>query len=584
MNFHFELTMTFISGGGTGSVTEICESADLSKVKFASNNVGDGRQQDGISGSVIIRGRDYIAFNSRLNDPIYYVDDEAFTYKLYLNDEQVNTNKIKLTNNNRFTKELTFQLYDNAVNEYTNLFAGWNTEYNVLDDVSGLGNKTDYSDFRELYDNGASVLTSVTITSQQSYETYIQTLIDSYDTETPYSVTLGFIAGTTYIPSVSTKEFRAIGYKNGTTNEPPAGVDWTYDTDVSSQPRFIKAPKVRSIDYGTYTGLGNISTTINIEQEANIEYWSGPRDLQDIITYLVGKADSTIGFDANSFDGLDDVVGAGTFNGSNKFAARLKMMTVSDFIPTLAGVQKTNAATKGMLSLAVVIEILEQLGFYWYLEESSGTYYFRIQHITTVTFGNTNPDLTNLKSIDWTRNKRSLDEIEKIYDKVTNTSVSGDYNFRQPEFVFTVGDKIQPWGSSRIFTNIDHILDGKDAVCDQTSGEQWVLLTNGNDDVREFTSALNGISTNNYELSFYWITNNLIRVPGKYDKDGNDYDDARLQRKKHIKIEIPIDNPQTDFTFYDTVEFWGADAEIQSIERSCIDSMGFITLRYYEVL
>jgi hypothetical protein len=587
MNFTFELTMTFISAGGTGSITHECTTADLSNVKFTSSNVGGGRQEDQISGTVIIREADYIAFTTRLNDPTYYINSEAFSYKLYLNDEQVNTNKIRLINNNQSARILTFQLYDNAINQYTNLYANWANELNIMANVSGTGNVTGYTDFRTLVTVGGETKSNVNFGSSENYKVreYIEnTLIPEYDYKIPSSILFAYVAAFTYTPIVTYKQFEAVGYYNGTKKEPPAGINWIYDSDVSGQPKFNKKPKLIDIDISTFNWGLPSTVTLSIEQEADITYSSVARDLQDTIEYLVGEADSSVAFDSNSFDGLNDVVGEGTFESTDKFCANLKLMVVSDFIPTLAGNRVTNIATKGVISLAVIFDFLEQLGFYWYLEDIAGTYYFRVQHITTVSFGTSNPDLETLKGKDWTRCERILNESESIYNKVTNGTVSGDYNFREPEFIFNAGERSQSLTSQRIFTDINHILDGKESVCDPVSGEQWVLLTNSGNKVRPFTSALNSISTNNYELSFYWLTRNLIKVPGKYDENETSYDDDRLQRSKIMSIEVPIDNPQTDFDFYDTIKFWTKNTELQRVERDCLSTMGRITMKYFEVL
>jgi hypothetical protein len=595
VNYTVEITLNYNEiGVGTGSLTRTVN-ADITNVKPESSNVGGGRQEDSISGNIILNNRtgDYDAFAVYLNDSAYYVHEEDYTYNLWINGDQYNTNKIRLTNNNVDGKRLTFKLFDNAVNQYTNIFANWDVEYNIVQaDPSSDKTQIEYIDFRELYDNGATVLPSVNITSQQSYETYIQTLIDSYDTETPYSVTLGFVAGTTYIPSVSTKEFRAIGYKNGTNNEPPAGVDWVYDADVSSQPRFIKAPKVRSIDYGTYTGLGNISTTINIEQEADMIFTGTGTNyaqrLDSVIQYLVGQADSSIGFLDSPWDGFDNLVGesftpstgVGT---SDKFMKIPYLMPVGNLMPTLAGNIKNNEAEKGMMSLGVLMSFLEDMGFFWYITYSAvfGAYQFKLEHITTRTFGSSNPSIS-----EYAYKSRDINIIEDIYNKLTNNTVSSDYHFTEPEFIFRVGEKSKTFGQSRISTDLDYVVDAKESVFDITSGDQWALMCVTYDqtdtyEIRRITSVLNSIVTNNYELSFYYLSRNIIEVPGKLDKDGNSYADSRLQKKKTVTLDIKLDNPQTDYTFYDSVSYFGEDAEIQNLRKNKItDSEGQIIIKF----
>jgi hypothetical protein len=575
VNYTVDITLNYNEiGVGTGSITRTVK-ADISNVKPESSNVGGGRQEDTISGNIILNNRtgDYDAFAVYLNDSAYYVHEEDYSYDLWVNGSQYTTNKIRLINNNIDGKRLVFKLFDNVISEYTNLLANWDIEYNVLPDTSyTAADETDYFDFRELYTIPTPGTDTQSLVNLEAVKNYVDVKVNEFTYKIPYTFVFVNTTGTNYNITIGYKQFRAIGYKNDTTNETPAGIDWEYDSDVSGQPRFIKAPKYRSADYsGFIPGFGG-TVNIVIEQEADIEYQTVVRDFQTIIEYLIDKADSSIGIDSNTFDGLDNVVGAGTgIYGTDKFAANLKLMTVSDFIPTLAGNQKNNIATKGMLSLAVIFQVLEQMGFYWYLEESGGTYYFRINHITLKTLGSSNPSIDEY-------NSRDIKIVEDIYNKVTNSSVSGDYNFSMPSFIFREGTKSVSWGSQRIFTNIDHIIDGKDSVCDQTSGEQWVLIANGNDNVREFTSDLNSISTNNYELSFYWVTKNLIEVPGKIDKDGNSYDDSRLQKKKTVTLDIKLDNPQEDYTFYDSV---GDGSEIQNLRKDKItDSIGQMIIKF----
>jgi hypothetical protein len=92
---------------------------------------------------------------------------------------------------------------------------------------------------------------------------------------------------------------------------------------------------------------------------------------------------------------------------------------------------------------------------------------------------------------------------------------------------------------------------------------------------------LNGIATNNYELSFYYMSENLIKVPGKYDENGNSYDDSRVQKKKTVTLDIKLDNPQTDYNFYDVIDYYGEDGEIQSLSKDKLtNSEGQITIKF----
>jgi hypothetical protein len=598
MNYTVEITMSYTGLGANpdGTVTKIVR-ADVSNVKATSNNIGAGRQEDTITGNMIIQNYNdnYDDFATYLNDTSgYFVGPEDWTYKLYINGDQLNTNKIRLTNNDKVNKRLIFKLYDNCINEYTNLFAAWDTERNVVQEVTQTGGtQIEYSDFRELYTiPGYTSKTPLTISSQQAMDTLVDNYIEEEEDKIPYQVDFIYSgSGAAFTPRVYYKTFRAVGYYSDTgIAQPPAGIDWIYDADVSSQPRFKKKPKYRYTDRDSYS-LGDKTYTVNIEQEADVNYTGGSNwplyagNIQDIIEYLVETADSNItSFD---FTGLDDIQGE-SFNAgggaSTDFMADTWLMPVSSFIPTLAGNKRSNDADKGMISLGVILNFLESLGFIWYLVPSGANYEFVLEHITTRTFGTSNPSLNNYKGKDWSYRVENIEIIEDIYNKVTNSMVGGDYHFIQPEFVFRTGEKTVGLGETRIITDINHVVDGKGSVCDELSGEQWVMFSTtqdgvGNDVIRYITSALNSIATNNYELSFYYLTNNIIEVPAKVDENGTEYNDNRIQKQKKITINAPVDNPQDDFNFYDSVTLGADSTELDQIERGITNSVASIIVK-----
>ena len=108
---------------------------------------------------------------------------------------------------------------------------------------------------------------------------------------------------------------------------------------------------------------------------------------------MLSKVDTDIKTDGSSFD--FEIDGAASFGGSTKAMSDPKMTVISNMMPNLDGTERSNAATVGFMSLKVLLDALEELGYIWYLEESGGDYYFRIVHITERTFGSSNPDITD---------------------------------------------------------------------------------------------------------------------------------------------------------------------------------------------
>lgn len=596
MNYTLEIKMYYkgVSPNIDGSVTKTCK-PDVSDVKFITENVGGGRRADQITGKVIVSA-EYDDFATYLNDTDgYYVYDDfyngesGFSYKLWRNGTEYTTNKIKLVANNIELSRLTFELYGDIDNEYTKIYSDFDSEYNIIDDVTAVGNTFTYADFRTASTSSPVSQTNQAFLTQESVNTYIDEKIAEFDYKIPSLITFTHVSSVIYTPIVTYVQFEAVGYLNGTTKEPPAGINWKYDSMVSGQPKFIKKPGHISTEYGTLTAATSTITnaTINIEQEADIDYSSCARRIREVIEYLIGEADSTIQFDGNSFLGFDNLVGAGTGSYStNKFLSQyVLLVTTYDMMPTLAGNQKNNLSTRGYISMNTIMSFLEQLGFFWYLEDVAGTYYFRLEHIKTVNLGSSNPDIEDYFNRNYTYKTRNYELLESKFDIKLNSTLSSDYNFRMPEYRFTTGTKKETFQSDRIITDVNYVVDAKENVFDTTSGNQWVLLCTTFDgsstyDIRAFTSGLNSISTSNYELSFYWMIYNIFQQPGKFSEASSEFPDNMMDKRKTVEIEIPMDNPFEDFDMYDYVSYFGEEAEIISIEMGLLNSVCKMKLKY----
>lgn len=596
MNYKISITVNYETlGGSPGSITRIVE-ADISGLKAQSDNVGGGRHEDSIDGDIIVGNLngDYDALAVYINDAAtYYVHEDDYEYELYINGELYNTNKLRLTENDVDQKTFIFKAYDNSINRYTNIFTDWETEYNIIGNVTPVSKDIIYTDPRTIGIVNTADLQSFASGDDIAVVNYLNTKIPSYNTQLPVIFNFVFVAGTSYTISITNRRFESITNYIGGDKVIPAGNDWVYNTDVSGNPQFIKKPKTGIISYARFVGATNIgpcSVTSERDAGATINYQGVGYFLKDVIEYLIGQADSSIIFDSNSFLGLDNVVGENfinvTVNDPTKCFKNLILMTTSDFIPTLQGNQRNNIAEDGFINFKKINEMLNDFSLYWYLEESGGSYYFRLEHITTKALGTSNP---SLQEYAYQSEKITIEEDK--YNKMTNSSNSSTYEFKKSVFIFRDGSKSIDFGNDRIHCDLDYVRDVGDDVFFSSEANEWVLLAcseetaSPNNYYVRYVNDAGGPRpaklVNNLELSFDWLTRNLLEVPGRFDIDGNEYPTNRRQKKYNVELEIKLANLQTQYAFYDSIDYRGNAAEIKRLQKSRItNTIGKMIIKY----
>lgn len=585
------ITMNYTGLGGNpdGSVVKKVN-ADLSDVKHVIDNVSYGREQKVITGNIIITD-EYDDFGIYLNDTSgYYIDFTDFSYTMIRNGHELETGKIKLTNNNFEYKELTFNLYDEIYDIYQEIYSNWETDLNIFTYTGGGGGIVQYKDFRTLN----TKITSDTqgFSSQEDYEDYINSLISSDDNWIPVKVTCTGTAPA-YSVSIEWNQFRDSGMYIGSERFPPSGINWTYDTDISGWPVYMKKTTQYNIEYGTYiSGFAPSVTTIYTNQESDIDYTTAAYSTNELVSIFCAKQFGGLLY---SISGLDDFVGESLPVGhparvsiyQNRPYKYIQFINASDFIPAADGGQKSTRSVIQYLNFKTLSDWLESIGFFWYIDDAAGTPVMRFIHYSLKSLGGSNPDLTNYYNRNHLAKTRNYKIIDSEFDIITN-STEGDYIFSAPEYRFFDGNKKKEYIQNRIYTNIDQIIDVKDEAIEVSSGKNWVaLLTTWETSkyyVRYIKSDLftNERNTNNYEASFYWLARNNMQMPGRISSGGDEFSQEFTLKRKEITLNgIPIDNPQDDFTIYDYIDYYGEEAEIVKIEMPTLSRECSITIKIY---
>jgi hypothetical protein len=306
----------------------------------------------------------------------------------------------------------------------------------------------------------------------------------------------------------------------------------------------------RTMCMETQSGLNDVYLWLSDDyyRSTSITYkWM--RRLDETIKYLIGKLDSTIKFDAQSFAYWD----------SHPYLANLMIGAISDMVVSgTPPVQGTNKATIGNLALDQLFGWLSSYPwqFFWTLEKILGDYYFRIKHISEVNKAlGSNPDLTNLQSINWTEQKTaySYQAIDK-YNRIHREYVAEDPNFIgvDVEIPSIVTDQIREISMQDFYFDIQEIYTNSGKY-NADSNDAWVILsadvyTGAADYIcRVGTGLLTGSDRANMELSLA----NLDPVLGIYELpessvliNGNPVTVGIVKRRFTQAMEVPIWSPK----------------------------------------
>lgn len=574
MKYVLTLTMIYKGLGSNpdGSVTKVVD-CSMNNVKFSV--VSDNSRPSRVSSGNIIVTKEYDGFGLFLNNTSdYFIAPDSYTYTLIQNGISIDTNKIQLINNNIETNSLTFKLYDDIVNAYQNIYDDWDTDHNIIGNVSTGGNTVTYADIRTINTKNTVIVGGWG--SQEELNAFIDLIIVTDDEWIPVEVNFTYVTVAVWNISIDWEQLTAKGYYNGSEKEPPAGVEWVYSTDSGGYPIYIKKPAFVSVEYPTFIDTSSaINTCYIVTEDITQENYVGvAMSLNDIIEYLIGKADSSIAFDSNSFTDFYDVRGKSYHGGANEYKpfARIKVIGLSDFIPKSDGTLETRHATKGTISYKTISDWLLSISAYWYLELIGSTYFYRLSHITKKTLAAGNPELTNYFNKDQTFFTRNIEILEAEFDKLTNSSQSSGIDFVWPEYKYRNGTKTKGYSSNNILTDLHYIVDAKTKVFDKTDTTQWVFcstikeISGGKFLIRSVTSDLTGIITSNFEISFYYMSLTYMEMPGKISIDNTVFDDNRIAKLQEITLSLPITSSIFNFLdFFGYILYFEKEAEISSI-------------------
>lgn len=597
-NFKIELSAEWLvlPGETPGSVSRFVD-ADLQGMRLRSENV-KSRPKNSLSGNFKISGEDYEIIMAKYNDySSYYADEFYFNYDLYKKGSlMVETGKCKLINNDENFKTAFFEFYDDINTKYQNIYNAWEEKENILAGVAKDGDTIVLTDHKTFSYPG-TVTRSANLANQQAMDAHVNSIINESDLWVPYQIDYVLNAGINYTGTVYRVRFIAYGWYAGSVSAanrfPPGGENWIYNTDVvigaNTYPQYLKRVNVGDIQYATHGGTS--SAIIQTEGLYNASLTDISRTIEDVIEFLVGECDSSIGFDSSSFASFADFNDGITYSSSKKTFEDLKLIHLSDFKPSFLGVQRTFQAARGLLSLKSALEPFIQWGFEWFLEDILGTYYFRLQYYPDKTLAAGNDPLYNYFNKDRTALGKVYGIQPPAFDKITNNAPSGTFEFvsTRLSFNYRFGETAISFGTNNILTDINDIISGGNKY-DDTEDDAWVLcattfISGTTYNIRRPTSFYQpDIAVNNTELSFLWLCANVLTYPGKdVVSISGLIDDSRVHKRKIIEVEIPIDNIFEDFDFFGYIEYYNQEAEILSIEQNADENKGILKLAVLDI-
>ena len=248
-------------------------------------------------------------------------------------------------------------------------------------------------------------------------------------------------------------------------NPEPASEGWYYDStitfpDGSKYDKYVRIPYNNA--YTTYTRNDNWPVyrkyTLQLPTDQYIEYSRG-RKLQDVIQYMVEVLDSSILFDDNSFNYLEN----------NITLKNIILIEISDFIPsTITGLEKEEKAEIGNITFKELFQFMAEVwNIYYVLEDIGGNYYFRLKHRSEINYAvgvGDIYDLTNYKGEDWSKGKNKYSYKDKyIYHRKKRNIQAGNQDF--------VGEDI-------LVTNLESTGITQEINIDKFLFDVWDILEN----------------------------------------------------------------------------------------------------------
>jgi hypothetical protein len=406
------------------------------------------------------------------------------------------------------------------------------------------------------------------------------------------------------------------GSYNGGDAQPPTGSGWVYVKD--EQFGNITAPlyrrPIQEIDVitstNTFTNYGGVDYRLFNYRNSNaidlsfitITYQKITRRVDNIIEYIVGEINSSIQFDStgtinDSFYSfktwIGDIDNTANIYDTNKTFNNFLICQLTDIIPDSSvdpPIQKSDPATLGLLSFNDLMEWLKTYGFYWYLENRSGTYYFRILHKKDIELLDLNPDLRNWFGYNYTNLLPPIEYDKGEYSRLVNKQKTTNFELKGVDILFYLvqEDKNKDISSSIFYTDLTDIINNGEDDYDTSATDKFVLITALIDDSnyyhpRKINSLLvEDSKIPNGELGWSYVSAELISdLPDEraiINGTSQTLPDYRVKRRAKLELKIPI-NGINDFNLSGYVNINYNQMEIESFSQEAEKNTGKLNLR-----
>jgi hypothetical protein len=408
---------------------------------------------------------------------------------------------------------------------------------------------------------------------------------------------------------------KAYGSYAGTEKIPPAGSGWGYIRDdvyngynfplyrrpIQASDVWTNNDRVTAID-GTYQVkiFNHTNSNAIVVPSTDIDYTRVCRTVPSVIEYIVGQIDSSILFDdtgttLDSFYSFKTMTGdvdtQATINDDDKPFKNFLIVQLTDIIPDPdTGLQKTNPASLGELSFNDLMEWLKVYGFYWFLEERSGSYYYRLLHKTDISLLDNNPNLRNWKGYNYLPKSNVLEYEKAEYSRLINKQTGKDLELLGVDAIFRIVQekKNMDISSSIFFIDLNDIVANGENEYDTNATDKFVLISALIDDSdyllprKTDSLIISGEKVFNGDLGFPKVTANLMcDLPDEKATINNvnvTLADNRLKRRAKEELTIPI-NGINDFDLTGFIDYNGDDAEIEDISQNADKNVGKLNIR-----
>lgn len=344
--------------------------------------------------------------------------------------------------------------------------------------------------------------------------------------------------------------------------------------------------------------LNDVVVTNNVTlSTTNVVYTDVLKRLDDTIVYLLQKLDARIQIDTSgtstdSFYGFKNYTGE-SIHGSNKPFEHISIMGLQNFIPDTSGpspIQKSNPATRLEVEFKELMDELKapKFGFYWHIEDRSGTPYFKLIHRSQLSLQNNNPDLRDYKGRDYRVGTRKYEYEDPQYYKLINRQVAGNREFIGTTFenrLFGSGEILEVT-SGNYYYDTEDIFENGPVNYDDASNVAFILFACWIDGstykVRESTGILNNMLINNGELSWANILDDLLVEIPFTSAYGNDtiitIPSDRQRKRRKVTMNIPIDGID-DFQSTSKITIYYDSGEMDSLIHDANKNVGQLKLR-----